>query len=67
MEAWHEDNISYPYALNISHVDINVTVRTSNEELVPLDNIIVQPGKVWSFSNENSTTAIPYWFNINNC
>ena len=42
MEAWHEDNISYPYALNISHLAINVTTHTSNEELVPLDNIIVQ-------------------------
>ena len=41
MEAWHEDNISYPYALNISHVDINVTVFSSNEDLVPFDNIVI--------------------------
>ena len=28
MQAWREDNISFPYALNLSHVEINVSVTS---------------------------------------
>jgi MFS-type transporter involved in bile tolerance (Atg22 family) len=49
LEAWREDNISFPYGLNLSHVDINVSVTTSNSLLVPKENIEITRGRFGMF------------------
>lgn len=58
MEAWREDNISFPYALNLSHVEINVSVTSTNHKLVPDENIIVTRSRFGLFYME--ITPLPF-------